>query len=252
MTEENKERIAKYLARAGVASRRGVEAMIAEGRIAVNGTTLETPAFLVDGSEEFRVDGNLIGGQEETRLFAYYKPDGLVTTHKDEKDRMTVFDEIAERYTDLPRLISVGRLDLNTEGLLLLTNNGELARFLELPSTGWIRTYRVRAFGEWNTAKADKMKKGLVIDGMKYGEITVVADDDASGRNLWLTVSLKEGKNREIRNAFEAMGLKVNKLVRTSYGPFRLEGMHKGGIKEIGKKQMKGSLPASFFEKKKK
>ncbi len=249
MTEENKERIAKYLARAGIASRRGAEAMIAEGRVAVNGTKLESPAFLVDGSEDIKVDGNPVGAKEETRLFTYYKPEGLVTSHKDEKDRMTVFDEIAQRYPDLPRLISVGRLDLNTEGLLLLTNNGELARFLELPSTGWIRTYRVRAFGEWTEAKAAKMKKGLVINGIQYGAIEVVADDDTKGRNLWLTVSLKEGKNREIRNAFEAVGLKVNKLIRTSYGPFRVDGIKKGTIKEIGKKQMKGSLPASFFAK---
>ena len=248
MSEENKERIAKYLARAGVASRRGVEAMIAEGRIQVNGQTLESPAFLVNGSENIHVDGKIIGGQEETRLFLYFKPEGLVTTHKDEKDRTTVFDEIAQLYPELPRLISVGRLDLNTEGLLLLTNNGELARFLELPSTGWVRSYRVRAFGEWNDDKAEKMKKGLVINGIKYGEIIVTQEQPSKGRNHWLTVSLKEGKNREIRNAFDAVGLQVNKLVRTSYGPFRIDGIKKGTVKEATKKQITSSLPQAFFK----
>ena len=157
MTNE-KERIAKFLARAGVASRRGVEAMIAEGRIKLNGNMLETPATLVDGTEDIRVDGKPVGEKEKTRLFLFHKPNDLVTSHKDEKGRQTVFDYLKEKYPELPRLISVGRLDLTTEGLLLLTNDGELSRFMELPQTGWVRSYRVRVFGQWNEQKTKKLR----------------------------------------------------------------------------------------------
>jgi 23S rRNA pseudouridine2605 synthase len=227
-----KERIAKYLARAGVASRREIERMIADRRISVNGTVLDAPAVLVDGSEEIRVDGNKITKTEKSRLFLYYKPEGLVTSHKDEQARPTVFDDIKKNYPDLPRLISVGRLDLNTEGLLLLTNDGERAREMELPSNGWERVYKVRAFGEWSEEKAKRLKKGIEADGIRYGAITASLINGA-GRNVWLSLSLKEGKNREIRKVLEALDLKVNKLIRLSYGPYTLDGLQRGKVEEV-------------------
>ena len=244
--EKQKERIAKYLARVGVGSRRGVEAMIAAGRIAMNGQKLSTPAVLVDGSEDIRLDGKAVTAKEKTRLFMFHKPGDLVTSHKDEKGRETVFDYLKRNHPDLPRLISVGRLDLTTEGLLLLTNDGELSRHLELPSTGWTRTYRVRVYGAWEAAKADKLAKGMIVDGVKYAPIKAV-QDTTEGPNRWLTVSLQEGKNREIRKVMAALDLQVNRLIRTSYGPFVLGKLPKGSVAEISPKQLKNSLPKGFL-----
>ncbi|MCB9963957.1 MAG: rRNA pseudouridine synthase [Rhodospirillales bacterium] len=237
-----KERIAKYLARAGVASRRAVEAMIAEGRIVLNGQKLETPATLVDGSEDIRVDGKPVQVKDKTRLFLFHKPAGLVTSHKDEKDRETVFDYLKSHYPDLPRLISVGRLDLTTEGLLLLTNDGALSRYMELPQTGWTRSYRVRVFGLWNDKKAARLQKGMQVDGVRYAPIKATFERQ-TGDNIWLNVSLQEGKNREIRKVMEALELQVNRLIRVSYGPFLLNKLEKGAVIEVPEKQLKSSVP---------
>ena len=244
MTQEkanDKERIAKYLARAGVASRRGVEAMIGEGRIKLNGKVLDTPATLVDGTEDIRVDNKPIGGKEPTRLFLFHKPGDLVTSHNDEKGRETVFDYLKLQYPDLPRLISVGRLDLTTEGLLLLTNDGELSRYMELPKTGWVRTYRVRVYGSWDEQKTKKLANGIKVDGVQYGQIKVEYEGE-TGDNRWLYVSLQEGKNREIRKVMEAVDVKVNRLIRTSYGPFQLGKLPRGSVMEVQQKQLKNSL----------
>ena len=246
MEKPDKERIAKYLARAGVASRRGVEAMIAEGKIKLNGKVLDTPATLVDGSEDIRVNGKPVGGKEPTRLFLFHKPGDLVTSHNDEKGRETVFDYLKRKYPELPRLISVGRLDLTTEGLLLLTNDGELSRFMELPKTGWVRSYRVRVYGTWDESKTNKLANGLRVDGVSYGPIKVEFDTE-SGDNRWLTVSLKEGKNREIRKVMDAVDVKVNRLIRTSYGPFKLGKLNKGAVEEVQQKQLKSSLPKEML-----
>lgn len=242
-----KERIAKYLARAGVASRRGVEAMIAEGKIKLNGKVLDTPATLVNGSEDIRVNNKPVGGKEATRLFLFHKTGDLVTSHNDEKGRQTVFDYLKQKYPELPRLISVGRLDLTTEGLLLLTNDGELSRFMELPKTGWVRSYRVRVFGTWDETKTKKLAGGIKADGVQYGPIKVEFDAE-SGDNRWLTVSLKEGKNREIRKVMDAVDVKVNRLIRTSYGPFRLGKLPKGAVEEVPQKQLKSSLPQGILD----
>lgn len=236
--EEQKERIAKYLARAGIASRRAVETMIGEGRVSVNGSKLDTPAFLVDGSEDIRVDGKKVGEKTETRLFLYHKAPGLVTSHKDEQDRKTVFDQIREDHPELPRLISVGRLDLNSEGLLLLTNDGALSRALELPSSQWVRTYRVRAFGFWNKEKQGRLAKGLKVNGVHYGKIQCEFES-LKNDNVWLKMSLSEGKNREIRRVMEAMDMQVNRLIRVSYGPFELDTLKVGAVREVPQNQIK-------------
>ena len=244
--ENEKQRIAKYLARVGIASRRGVEAMIAEKRIQLNGKVLETPAVLVDGSEDIRVDGKPVGGTEKTRLFLFHKPNDLVTSHQDEKGRETVFDYIKKQYPELPRVVSVGRLDLTTEGLLLLTNDGGLSRYMELPKTGWVRSYRVRVFGDWTEAKTKKLEKGIIVDKIKYGSIKV-SHDGTSGDNRWLTVSLQEGKNREIRKVMEAVDVKVNRLIRVSYGPFRLGKLPKGSVIEVADKQLTSNFPKELI-----
>ncbi len=243
---EEKQRIAKYLARAGIASRRGVEAMIAEGRIKLNGKVLDTPATLIDGTEDIRVDNKPVAGTEKTRLFLFHKPDDLVTSHNDEKGRETVFDYLKTRHPELPRVISVGRLDLTTEGLLLLTNDGELSRYMELPKTGWVRTYRVRVFGQWSEQKSQKLAKGITVDGVKYGPVKVEYDTE-SGDNRWLTVSLQEGKNREIRKVMDAVEVKVNRLIRTSYGPFMLGKLPKGAVAEVPQKQMRSTFPKDLY-----
>jgi len=234
MGDPDGERIAKYMARAGVASRRESEKLIAQGIVTVNGVTLNTPAFKVTGAEDIRVDGTRVGGHEKTRLFRYHKPAGLVTSHKDEKERQTVFDTLPPA---LPRVISVGRLDLNTEGLLLLTNDGELARHLELPATGWTRRYRVRVYGYVTQKRLDKLAKGIVVDGVVYGEIQAKLDS-TKGHNSWVTMSFKEGKNREIRRVMEHLDLTVNRLIRTSYGPFMLGSLREGDIEEVTPKQL--------------
>jgi 23S rRNA pseudouridine2605 synthase len=232
------ERIAKRLARAGVASRRDAERMIAEGRVRVNGTVLSSPAFNVTDTDKITVDGNQLGGKERTRLWRYHKPSGLVTSHRDEKGRETIFDYLPE---DLPRVISVGRLDLTSEGLLLLTNDGELSRHLELPATGWSRKYRVRAFGSITQDKLDKLKTGVRIAGISYGPIEATLEK-VQGDNVWVNVVLREGKNREIRKVFEYLGLKVNRLIRTSYGPFQLGKLEEGDVEEIGYKAIAEAL----------
>lgn len=236
------ERIAKFMARAGLCSRREAERWIEDGRVVVNGNTLDSPAFKVTEKDNIVVDGKPVTNKEETRLFLYHKPAGLVTTHKDEKGRDTVFNKLPP---ELPRLISVGRLDLNTEGLLLLTNDGELSRYLELPSTGWTRKYRVRVHGKVNEQRLKSLKKGITIEGTEYKSIEA-AIDSIQGTNTWLSISLREGKNREIRRVMEALGLQVTRLIRTSYGPFNLDKLAKGAVKEINEKTLKGQIP-SFF-----
>ncbi len=229
------ERIAKVLARAGLASRREVERLIGLGKIAVNGRILETPAVLVSTADVITVEGQVIGKAEPTRLFRYHKPVGLVTTHRDPQGRPTVFDKLPQ---PLPRVISVGRLDLNSEGLLLLTNDGELARALELPSSGWVRRYRARALGHTTQARLDALKDGTTVEGVIYGPIEATLDkvqDKADGRaNVWITVAITEGKNREVRKVLESIGLKVNRLIRLAYGPFQLGNLEPGEVEEVG------------------
>jgi 23S rRNA pseudouridine2605 synthase len=232
------ERIAKWLARAGVASRRDAEKMIAEGRVKVDGKVIGKPATFILPGMSVMVDNRQVAGAQRTRLFRYHKPDGLVTTHKDEKGRQTVFDALPP---GLPRLISVGRLDLNSEGLLLLTNDGELARKLELPSNGWIRRYRVRVNGNVDEHALAELGKGLVIDGVRYAPIDAGLDS-RKGANAWLTVGLQEGRNREIRRVMEFLGLVVNRLIRTSYGPFQLGALPRGAVEEVNPKVMREQL----------
>lgn len=229
------ERIAKRMARAGLCSRREAEAWIAAGRVKVNGKKIISPALNVGDQDAVMVDGKLLQVKEPTRLWLYHKPTGLVTTHKDPEGRPTVFDALPEA---LPRVISVGRLDVNSEGLLLLTNDGELARKLELPSTGWLRRYRVRVFGHITPAMLAEMKKGLTINGVAYGSVEATLDSQKRD-NSWLTVSLREGKNREIRKIFEHYGCKVSRLLRLSYGPFQLGSLPRGEVKEVTGKVFK-------------
>lgn len=236
------ERIAKRLARAGLCSRRDAERWIAEGRIAVNGTVLDSPAFVVRPGDIILADGKPIPEPEPARLWRYHKPAGLVTSARDEKGRATVFDKLPE---SLPRVVSIGRLDLTTEGLLLLTNDGELARFLEMPTTGWTRRYRVRVFGEVNEVALSNLAKGPTIDGVKYGPIEATLDR-IQGRNAWLSVALKEGKNREIRRVMESMDLQVNRLIRVSYGPFQLGKLEEGAVEEVPKRVVREQI-APFF-----
>ena len=224
------ERVAKALARAGVASRREIERLIEAGRVALNGQVLTTPAVKVEPGDILTVDGKVVGETEPTRLFRYHKPTGLMTTHTDPKGRPTVFAALPP---GLPRLISVGRLDLNSEGLLLLTNDGGLSRALELPSNAWVRRYRARAYGDPSQEKLDRLKDGITVEGVRYGPIEAKLDK-ASGRNVWITVTLAEGKNREVRRVLEAIGLKVNRLIRLSYGPFALGTLAQGEVEEVG------------------
>lgn len=232
------ERIAKVMARAGVCSRRDAEKLIAEGRVVLNGQTLDTPATKVTNKDKIEVDGKPIQKAESTRLFLYHKPVGLLTTSRDERGRPTVFDDLPKH---LPRLISVGRLDLNTEGLLLLTNDGEFSRYLELPSTGWKRTYRVRVFGNIDEGALDRLKKGITYEGVHYGSIDAEIENDKgqTSNNTWIRMTLTEGKNREIRNVMRALNLQVNRLIRLSYGPFELKDMKKSQVIEVSEKQIK-------------
>jgi 23S rRNA pseudouridine2605 synthase len=253
MTEEwgEGERIAKWLARAGVCSRRDAEKLIEEGRVSVNGKKLTTPAFKVTSEDTIRVDGKYVEEAERTRLWRYHKPAGLMTTHKDPAGRPTVFENLPK---DLPRVISIGRLDFNSEGLLLLTNDGALARRLELPTTGWIRRYRVRAHGITDQETLDTLAKGVTVDGVKYGAINVQYERKQAS-NVWLAVSLTEGKNREVRRVLESIGLKVNRLIRISYGPFQLGALEPGQAEEIPRKllaEQLGDAPPSKKAKKKK
>ncbi len=232
------ERIAKYLARAGIASRREAERLVELGLVAVDGQILTTPAFKVRPGMDIRVDGTRVGAKEPLRLWRYHKPEGLVTTHKDPQGRPTVFDAVADR---LPRVVSIGRLDLTTEGLLLLTNDGGLARQLELPANAWVRRYRVRAFGRINQKTLDGLKEGLQIDGVAYKSIRATLDQEQGG-NVWITLSLSEGKNREVRKVMEHLGLKVNRLIRTAYGPFQLGSLARGAVEEVPSKQLREQL----------
>ena len=221
------ERIAKVMASAGLCSRRDAEAWILEGRVSVDGTVLNSPAFCVTPENHIMVDGKPLPQKAPPRLWLYYKPKGLVTSHKDELGRPTLFENLPK---DLPRVISVGRLDLNSEGLILLTNDGGLARQLELPSTGWVRTYRVRVHGRVDPQALKNLKKGITVEGIHYGSITATLERQ-QGDNAWLLVSLKEGKNREIRRIFEFLGWPVNRLIRIHYGPYDLGNLNPGEVK---------------------
>jgi 23S rRNA pseudouridine2605 synthase len=232
------ERVAKVLARAGVCSRRDAERWIAEGRVMVDGAVLTSPAVAVTAANEIRIDGKPLPAAERTRLWRYHKPSGLVTSHRDEKGRPTVFDALPE---GLPRLISVGRLDLNSEGLLLLTNDGALARRLELPSTGWLRRYKVRVHGTVELERLAALKKGIVIDGVSYGPIRAEFERQ-QGSNAWVALALREGKNREVRRVLEFLGLQVTRLIRLSYGPFQLGNLPRGAIAEVSGKVLNEQL----------
>ncbi|MFG1480248.1 pseudouridine synthase [Xanthobacter sp. V4C-4] len=236
------ERIAKVVARAGLASRREIEDWIAQGRIAVNGEVLTTPAVTVTAQDVITVDGAPLPEKERTRLFLYHKPRGVVTTNRDPEGRTTLFEILPK---GLPRLVSVGRLDLNSEGLLLLTNDGGLARVLELPETGWLRRYRVRANGEIDQARLDTLIKGISVDGVDYGPIEAELDR-VQGANAWITVSLREGKNREVRNVLGALGLKVNRLIRISYGPFQLGDIPEASVEEVRTRVLREQIGAEL------
>src|SRR5262245_36866869 len=223
------ERIAKVMARAGLCSRREAERWIAEGRVSVNDEVLASPARDVGPGDRILVDGNELPAAEPPRLWRYHKPRGLVTTHKDPQARKTVFDTLPQH---LPRVISVGRLDVNTEGLLLLTNDGALARHLELPSTGWLRRYRVRAHGTVTPAALEALKQGSEIAGQRYGPIAASLDK-IQGTNVWLSLALREGKNREVRTVLESLGLTVNRLIRVSFGPFQLLELEPGEVEPV-------------------
>jgi 23S rRNA pseudouridine2605 synthase len=244
--DDSVERVAKALARAGVASRREVERLIGEGRVALNGEVLASPAVKVARGDLLTVDGKLVEAAEPTRLWLYHKPPGLVTTHKDPHDRPTVFQHLPR---ELPRVISVGRLDLASEGLLLLTNDGELSRALELPTSGWVRRYRVRAYGHTSQAKLDRLLDGITVDGVVYGSIEakldkvkVTVEGEKAAANLWITVAITEGKNREVRRVLEAIGLKVNRLIRLAYGPFALGALPVGAVEEVGPRVIREQL----------
>ena len=223
------ERIAKVIARAGICSRRDAEKLIAEGRVAVNGEKITTPALRVGEDALIAIDGKPVPAAEPTRLWRYHKPAGLVTSHRDPEGRATVFANLPK---GLPRVLSVGRLDINSEGLLLLTNDGELARKLELPSQGWVRRYRARLFGKVTQEDLSKLAKGITVDGVHYGPVTAELER-AKGPYAWVTLSLKEGKNREVKRLMEHLGLKVARLIRVSFGPFHLGHLPEGAAEEI-------------------
>ncbi|MEQ9259548.1 MAG: pseudouridine synthase, partial [Roseovarius sp.] len=230
--------IAKVIARAGRASRREAERLIEAGRVTVNGAVIDRAALNVTGADRIAVDGVALDAPEPPRLWLYHKPTGLVTTTKDEQGRRTIFDALPD---DLPRVMSVGRLDINSEGLLLLTNDGGVKRRLELPSTGWMRRYRVRIKGRPQDATFEPLRKGLVLDGERFQPMTVTLDRQ-QGANAWATVAIREGKNREIRRAMEAVGLQVNRLIRVSYGPFQLGQLKPGAVEEVRPRVLRDQL----------
>src|SRR5438874_4796240 len=232
------ERIAKVIARAGLASRREAEAWIAAGRVAVNGAVIASPALDVTASDRITIDGKPLPAHERTRLFLYHKRRGLMTTHADPQGRPTIFANLPR---DLPRLVSVGRLDFNTQGLLLLTNDGALARLLELPATGWLRRYRVRAHGAITQEQLDGLRRGATIEGIHYGPIDA-ALDRVQGSNVWLTLGIREGKNREVRNVLGHLGLTVTRLIRISFGPFQLGELREGAVEEVPTRVLREQL----------
>ncbi|WP_116653110.1 pseudouridine synthase [Pelagibacterium sediminicola] len=239
------ERLAKAIARAGICSRRDAETWITAGRVAVNGSVVKTPAFNVIEADTIAVDGKQITRRQATQLWLYHKPAGLMVTEKDPEGRPTVFDALSR--FGLPRVLTVGRLDFNTEGLLLLTNDGGLKRTLELPSTGWVRRYRVRAFGSVTQERLDTLKDGITVDGVEYGPIDAELDS-AAGANVWITMGLREGKNREVRNVLGGLGLEVNRLIRISYGPFQLGDLPVGHIEKVKTRILKDQLGKRLAE----
>ena len=232
------ERIAKVMARAGIASRREAERMILAGRVNVNNKRLDTPACVITPDDTILVDGQPIATKQAPRLWKYHKPTGMLTTHSDPGGRPTVFNNLPE---DLPRVISVGRLDMNSEGLLLLTNDGELARKLELPQTAWARRYRARAYGKATQEKLDRLLQGVMIDGKRTGPIEATLDKQ-KGDNAWISLTIREGKNREIRRALETIDLRVNRLIRISFGPFQLGTLERGKVEEIKNKILRDQV----------
>lgn len=244
---EKGDRIAKVMARAGLCSRRDAEKWITAGRVSLNGKTLETPAVTVRDGDDVRVDGKPLPAADRARLWRFHKPKGLITTHKDEKGRTTVFDVLPP---DLPRVVSVGRLDLTSEGLLLLTNDGAMARELEHPSRGWVRRYRVRVHGRVDDKQLARLKRGITVDDVRYGPIDARIDKAPEGEpksaakkaNTWVTVSLTEGKNREVRKVMEFIGLTVNRLIRVSYGPFQLGNLEPGVLEEVPRHVLRQQL----------
>ena len=232
------DRIAKVLARAGIASRRGAETIIAAGRVSVNGKQIDSPALNVTDRDTITVDGKPLRDPEPMRMWLYHKPAGLVTTDADEKGRRTIYDDMPD---DMPRVMSIGRLDINSEGLLLLTNDGDIKRKLELPSTGWMRRYRVRINGRPTDASLEPLRNGITVERERFQPMQVTLDRQ-QGANAWLTVGLREGKNREIRRAMESIGLAVNRLIRISYGPFQLGDLKPGAVEEIRRKIVRDQL----------
>lgn len=239
---EGGERIAKVMARAGLCSRRDAERWILAGRVSVNGKLLDSPAFTVGPADRIIVDGRPLRAPEAPRLFLYHKPVGLVTTARDEKGRATVFDRLPG---DLPRVVSVGRLDLNSEGLLLLTNDGGLARYLELPANALKRCYRARVHGDVNPSRLAALARGITVDGVRYGPVEARIEG-GRGANVWIAVTLKEGKNREVRKVMAHLGLQVNRLIRTAYGPFQLGDLPSGSAIEVPPNTLKEKLPGYF------
>lgn len=232
------DRIAKILSRAGVASRRDAERMIEAGRVTVNGKKITSPALNVTASDRITVDEKPLADPEPERVWLYHKPQGLVTTAKDEQGRKTIFDALPE---EMPRVMSIGRLDLNSEGLLLLTNDGGIKRKLELPSTGWLRKYRVRINGRPSETSLEPLRKGIVVDGERFQPMQVTLDRQ-QGANAWITIGLREGKNREIRRAMEHVGFTVNRLIRVAYGPFQLGNLKPGDVEELRRKALRDQL----------
>jgi 23S rRNA pseudouridine2605 synthase len=242
---EKPQRIAKLLARAGLCSRRDAERWIAAGRVAVDGAVLQSPAVTVTSASDIRVDGRPLPQPERARLWRYHKPPGLVTSHRDEKGRPTVFAALP---AGLPRLVSVGRLDLTSEGLLLLTNDGALARRLELPATGWLRRYRARVHGTVDPARLAALARGITVDGIAYGPIRAALDRQ-QGANAWITLSLGEGRNREVRRVLEHLGYRVTRLIRLAYGPFQLGHLGRGMVEEVPGKVLAEQLGPPLPEK---
>ena len=242
---EAADRLAKVIARAGLCSRRDAEGWIADGRVVVNGKKVLTPAFNVTSRDKIEVDGLPLAARQGTRIWLYHKPAGLVVTEKDPEGRPTIFEALDRM--GLPRVLTVGRLDINTEGLLLLTNDGGLKRVLELPSTGWLRRYRVRAFGSVTQAQLDALKNGISVDGVQYGPITATLERE-QGANVWIVLGLREGKNREVKNVLGSLGLEVNRLIRVSYGPFQLGDLPEGGVEMVKSRMLRDQLGKKLAE----